>query len=185
MKARAIARHFSRNSDPRGIVSRKTRYFRRKLLALAIVFLTGCTSYRVVPLGPGVAENNIITPFYGVTRNHVLIPEYTLDEYGNYPTTEEEAEKRFQAQRAKVDPVVKEKYELPASFPNQIPQFFLGLGFVLVSPIAIPVQWLGEIFSESSKKRPFSKVAGDYYTFSFSPPGYEKPRIRERVDYFY
>lgn len=166
-------------------MNHKTGNSHRSLIALALVFLTGCTSYRVVQLGPGVAENNIITPFYGVTRNHVLIPEYTLDEYGNYPTTEEEAEKRFQAQRAKVEPVIKEKYELPDSFANQIPQFFLGLGFVLVSPIAIPVQWMGEIFSSSSKKRPFSKIAGDYYAFSFGPPGYEKPKIRERIDYFY
>ena len=166
-------------------MKQKTRYCQSSLIALALVFFTGCTSYRVVQLGPGVAENNIITPFYGVTRNHVLIPEYTLDEYGNYPTTEEEAEKRFQSQRVKVDPIIKEKYELPPTFPDQIPQYFLGFGFVLVSPVAIPVQWIGELFSSSAKKKSFSKIAGDYYSISFGVPGYEKPRIRERVDYFY
>lgn len=166
-------------------MNQKTGRCQKSLIALAIVFFTGCTSYRVVQLGPGVGENNIITPFYGVTRNHVLIPEYTLDEYGNYPTTEEEAEKRFQAQRIKVEPVIKEKYELPPTFPNLIPQHLLGFGFILVSTIAIPVQWMGELFSSSSKKRSFSRIAGDYYSFSFSPPGYEKPQIRERIDYFY
>ncbi len=164
---------------------KKTGLCSASWIALALVFLTGCTTYRVVQIGPGVTENNIVSPFYGMTRNNVLIPEYVLDEYGNYPTTEEEAEKRFRLQRFKVEPLIKEKYDLPPAFPNQVPQYFLGLGFALVSPIALPIQWLGESSSPTTKKRSFSKIASDYYSSSFSSAVYEKPRIRERIDYFY
>jgi len=138
-----------------------------------------------VKLGPGVDENNIVSPFYAVARNNVVIPEYVIDRYGNYPTSREEARRRFELRRENIEPVITQKYDLSQTVSNEVPRYFFGFCFALVSPIAIPVRWFGEAFSSSSKRRSLSEVAANYFESSFNPPQYEKPHIKERVDYFY
>jgi hypothetical protein len=149
-------------------------------------FLPACTSYRVVELGAGVDENNIVNPFYAVARNRVVIPEYVVDRYGNYPTTREEARRRFEAQRMEAEPIIAEKYDLSKGSSGQASNYFLGFFLSLVSPIVVPIRWLGESFSGRKEKSPsFSEIGTQYFDASFNPPGYEKPRIKERIDYFY
>jgi len=153
---------------------------------LFLFCFASCVSYRVVKLGPGVGEDNIVSPFYAVARNNVVIPEYVVDRYGNYPTTTEDAEKRFQLQRYSAEPLVREKYYISSNPPGQLSQYVFGFCLSLVSPVVVPIQWIGETFSSiPGKKRSFSQIASDYFALCFHSPLYEKPQIRERVDYFY
>jgi hypothetical protein len=153
---------------------------------LAGIAGVGCATYQVVELGPGVAENNIISPLYAVSRNQVVYPEYVVDEYGNYPTDRETAWKRFREKKDAAEAVIREKYEVPSAFPGQIPRYLFGFCFALASPVVIPVRWFGEgLFGKPGQKKSFSRISSEYFRSSFNPPGYEKPLIRERVDYFY
>ncbi|MBI4549671.1 MAG: hypothetical protein HY714_01945 [Candidatus Omnitrophica bacterium] len=146
----------------------------------------GCATYHVVELGPGVTENNIISPLYAVSRNRVVYPEYVVDDYGNYPTDPQTAWSRFREKKPAAEAVIREKYDVPSAFPGQVPRYFFGFCFALVSPVAIPVRWVSEgLFGKPGAKKSFAQISSDYFSSSFNPPGYEKPRIRERVDYFY
>ncbi len=155
------------------------------LLILITFLIAGCASYRVVELGPGVDDENIVRPFYAVARNNILIPEYVVDSYQNYPYSPEEAETRFESRKNVLETFVREKYELPPSWTYQCPRYLLGAGLTIISPVAIPVQALGECFSRQTSKRSFGEIAADYFEASFNSPMYEKPKIRERVDIFY
>lgn len=155
------------------------------IIILAALSLQGCSAYRVVSMGPGVDDQNIVRPFYAVVRNHVLIPEYVIDEYGNYPTSADEARARFESRKKSLESVVSGKYDLPRDVPYQLKRGLVGSGFILISPVAVPVQCLGELFSTSQNRRPVPKVVEDYFDSGFNPPLYDKPRIRERIDIFY
>jgi len=138
-----------------------------------------------VELGPGVDDENIIRPFYAVARNNVVIPEYVVDEYQNYPSSPEEAMRCFEARKDNVETFIGDKYDLSPSWTYQVPRYFLGAGLTVISPIAVPVQSLGEMFSKQTSKRSFGRIASDYFEYSFNPPVYEKSKIRERADIFY
>jgi hypothetical protein len=113
------------------------------VLLSTLIAAGGCATFRVVEVGSGVDEEGIVSRFYGVARNNVLIPEYVVDAYGSYPTSEQEAHRRFDVSHYTVEPYIIEKYILPNEFLYQLRRISWGSGFVLVSPIVLPIEWLG------------------------------------------
>lgn len=152
-------------------------------LCAILILPAGCATYRVVEVGSGIDEKGMVSRFYGVARNNVLIPEYVVDVYGSYPTTEREARRIFDVTHYSVESYIKSKYALPNEFLYQLRRISWGSGFVLVSPIVLPIEWLGEAFG-GPRRRGFGEVARDYFRSSFSERTYKKPKIRETVENF-
>jgi hypothetical protein len=138
-----------------------------------------------VEVGTGVDERNIVSPYYAVAQDGVVVPEYVVDRYGNYPTTREEAWRRFHNQKDQLQPLVQAKYDLTRGGASGVSRNVMGFFFTLVSPVAIPIRYLGEAFGPKDKRRSFGEVASEYFDLSFHPPGFQLPRIRERIDILY
>lgn len=127
---------------------------------LFTLILAGCAPhYHTVKLSKGTdAEGNIVK-YYAVTRNGVVIPEYVIDERGNYPDTKELAEERFKERKNELDDTVKKKYVLPPNTPYEIQRNVIGVGLLAVSPILIPIGFLTkspqpDFFEEAVPKDP-------------------------------
>lgn len=155
------------------------------ILFFSAVAVSGCSAYHLANVGHGVDSQGMVQPLYAMTRNHTVIPEYVIDEFGNFPDSPEEAEKRFNARRQDLESYVTQKYRIPHDFPYQFQRGFFGIGFILISPVAVPVQCLGEWLSNQPHKRTTGKVVSDYFDSGFNPPLYDKPEIRETIDIFY
>ena len=150
---------------------------------LLILILSGCTSYRmvkVVTLKEDVQAGRAET-YYGVTKNNILIPEYVLDETNRYPTSSDEAWRRFEARRARLEPFVKSKYKVPNSFAFQSERFLIGVGLVAVAPVAIPVHYLGGLERNASGRRDWGYTVKTYFDFSLNPVIVEEARVRDHL----
>ena len=88
----------------------------QKLLDLGVAWMLlgtqmSCASYRVVPLARGVDSEGDVREFYAVAHNNIVIPEYVMNERGEYPLDRQTAWQRFQDRRKERVPQMKEKYE--------------------------------------------------------------------------
>lgn len=167
----------------------RTSFMKIFSFLLIISMISGCASssqYRVVKIGPGVDDQGIIQPLYGVTRNNVIIPEYVVDEFGKYPASPEEAKARFETRKDDLEDLIQNKYEIPTASGGGIANPFFAVGFILLAPIVLPVTFLGELLSGKSDKKSAGELTSEYFDMSLHPPApVEKARIKERVDIFY
>lgn len=168
----------------------KSRHGKTLSLLLILFLINGCASsaqqYRVVKIGPGVDDQGIIQPLYGVTRNNVIIPEYAVDEFGKYAASPEEAAARLDERKDALEDFVQNKYEIPPAGGGSIANPFFAVGFILLAPIVLPVTFLGELFSGKEDKKSAGELTAEYFDMSIHPPApIEKAKIKERVDVFY
>lgn len=150
---------------------------------LLIFVHVGCASYKVVRVSKGVDADGRVVDYYGVTRNNVLIPEYVIDEKGNYPESPEEAERRFEDRKDELEGYIKNKYELPDNFTYQTGRGILGAGLIAVSPVALPITYISSKTSPNPERRDdsFSKVAKEYFSMSMDKPVYQTPELKDEL----
>lgn len=131
--------------------------------------VSSCASYRVVRVVQVTdQEAGQSQAFYGVTKNNVLIPEFTLDERNRYPATKIEAWQRFEASREKIESFVDKKYKIPNSFLFQTERIIVGIGLILVSPVAIPLQYAAGMERDEDGKRNFARTVTNYFDLSLN-----------------
>lgn len=144
--------------------------------------LTSCASYRAVRVvkltdrDSGNSEN-----FYGIAKNNVLVPEFTLDERNHYPTSVDEAWQRFETRKTVVDSQVNRRYRIPNSFLFQSERLIVGAGLILVAPIAIPIQYLGGLNRGEQGRRSWSRTAYDYFDLSLNDVIEDESVVRDRL----
>lgn len=163
---------------------RPTEFLSRFIFLFSIIFsFQGCASYTALELGPAVSLQGEIQPAFGVIRNGFIIPEYVLNAKGEWPSTEEEAWKRFNARPADLESFIREKYVLPNDTLYQMQRIPLAIGLILISPIALPVMILGS----RGDTPPISagKVADRYWKNSLHSPKTRAPMIRESTELLY
>ena len=147
---------------------------------LLILLLAGCgPHYHAIKLTKGVHADGEIVSYYAVTRNGVVIPEYVIDEKGEYPITKEEAWSRFEDRKQKLNEAVKNKYVIPANIPYEIQRNIIGAGLLAVSPIFIPIDLLSNLFREKKSGVELSKK--NYFEAAFEEPVPKDPRLRDEL----
>ncbi|MCH8981765.1 hypothetical protein IH922_07075, partial [candidate division KSB1 bacterium] len=62
-------------------------------------------------------------------ENNVIVPEYVINERGEYPTDEETAWQRFNERKAELIPKMRERYIIPSDFSHGFGKVLLGVGF--------------------------------------------------------
>jgi len=144
-----------------------------------LLFAVGCAaSFKAVDLGPGVDEKGLLRPNYAIVRNGVVIPEYVVDQFGNFPLTADEALRRYKERKRDLELFVQQKYDLSGAGGGEISRFFMGAG---ASLIAAPRR--GANAEGSINESPLIGATG--YKESRDPLHYKMPQIRQRVDIFY
>ena len=119
---------------------------KKRTLALwvFIFFHVSCTSaYRPVLLTKGVDRDGQVRDFYAVTQNNVVIPEYVVNERGEYPTDRQTAWSRFQERKAELEPKMREKYQLPSDAGSAAQRSLLTAAYVCMFPISYPLYAFG------------------------------------------
>ena len=124
------------------------------LVGLSFV-LSSCSSYRVVSLTRGIDQEGEVRDFYAVAENNVIIPEYVINERGEYPTDPGTARKCFEERHAKLEAKIKEKYKVPGDFSYGTKSVLLGTAFFLVFPVAYPLYYFGSEKGERSPAKYF------------------------------
>lgn len=84
-----------------------------------------------------------VRDFYAVTQNNVVIPEYVVNERGEYPTDPETAWQRFQERKAELEPKMREKYKIPSGGGSSAKRSFLAAAYGVMFPISYPIYALG------------------------------------------
>jgi len=152
-----------------------------KILAV-VGFLTitmtqlACASYRVVPVARGVDSAGEFQQFYAVAHNNVIIPEYVVNERGEYPTDEKTAWERFQSRRAELAPKIKAKYKIPSDASYAVKKAPLRIGFFAISPISYPIY---AISSDPGKRSP-----AEYFDLMVDGPSAETPKLKDELANF-
>lgn len=124
-------------------------------------------------------EKGTIVNYYALTRNGVVIPEYVIDEQGNYPASKEEAEKRFAERKNSLDETVKKKYVLPPNTPYEIQRNAVGVGLLAVSPIVVPLDLLTNSYRE--KKSGVKLSQSKYFESAFEEPVPHDPKLKDEL----
>ncbi len=106
-------------------------------------------------LAKGVDADGEVRDFYAVTYNQVVIPEYVINERGEYPTDPETARQRFQQRKPALESKMKARYILPNNALFFSKQFLLYAGFTVVSPVTYP------LYAMSAKEG--KRSLGEYY----------------------
>ena len=135
------------------------------LIFLIIGFISACAPvHRVVQ----VSDNQ-----FGATYNNVLIPEYTKSGTTAFAATHEQADSLLSKRAEELNSWIGDKYILPNSLSYRVNHTMLQIGLIAVSPIVIPLEWIGEKVAPPSgaeKGRTFKQVAVDYFELPFDQP---------------
>jgi hypothetical protein len=145
------------------------------LVCLSMLY-GACSTYRVVPFARGVDEDGNILQFYAVAHNNVIIPEYVINERGEYPTDEATAWERFHSRKDEWVPKMQVKYEIPSNGVMSVKQSLLGLGFLAVSPISYPIYAMSSEEGESS--------VADYFDVMVNGSSAQEPELRDELANF-
>ncbi|OGW88147.1 MAG: hypothetical protein A3G33_02640 [Omnitrophica bacterium RIFCSPLOWO2_12_FULL_44_17] len=145
-------------------------------VCLLFIFNSGCASYRVVHLSKGVDANGEVRDFYGVAENNVVIPEYVINERGEYPEDVKQAWNIFQTRKEKLSSSMREKYVIPNNFGYGIVRSLLAVGFLAVSPVTYPLY----VSSSPKGKRSF----GRYFDVMVFGPNPRMPQLRDEFTNF-
>jgi len=153
-----------------------------------LLLTSGCTHYRVVLLESFIDPADPSKPkttTYAVTKNNMIIPEYVVDRTGNYPTSKDIARERFELRREGLKELVEKKYKTENNFTYQAKRIFFGIGFTLVSPIAIPIIYFSEKISSdnSSSSREDQSVVADYFKNIGNEPLPRKPVLKNEINF--
>ena len=124
------------------------------LVGLSFV-LSSCASYRVVPFTRGVDSEGAVHDFYAVAHNNVIIPEYVINERGEYPTDPKVAWALFRERRSRLESQMRTKYKTPGDFSYSVQSALLGAAFFVVFPITFPLYYFGSGDEKKSPKRYF------------------------------
>lgn len=120
------------------------------VLCILIFSNVSCASYRPVLLTKGADSDGQVRDFYAVAQNNVVIPEYVVNERGEYPTDPKTAWSRFQERRTELEPKMRAKYKLPSNAGSSTGRFFLTTAYVLAFPISYPIYAFGGGKSDKS-----------------------------------
>jgi len=137
--------------------------------AALIIFMIGAISacapvHRVVQVSEGQ---------FGATYNNVLIPEYTKSGTTAFASSHEQADSLLSKRAEELNSWIGDKYILPNSLSYRVNRTMLQIGLIAVSPIVIPLEWVGEKVAPPSgaeKGRAFKQVAVDYFELPFDQP---------------
>lgn len=145
-------------------------FFDKRILAavVCVIVCCSCTHYRIVPI---YIDND--QPYYAVSVNGVIIPEYAIDHRGKYAHDRHTAKERFLARRSLYGEQIRKKYTIPRSFLYQMKHIPLSFGLVLVSPIVLPIIYVSDLFSHRASKesqKPFKKTVFDYFEIALHEP---------------
>ncbi len=147
-------------------------------LVVSLLVLSGCSPhYHTVRLSKGVNEEGETVNYYAVTRNGMIIPEYVIDEKGNYPIEKDTAISRFNERRREIEQTVINKYRLPNNTAYQINRNIVGFGLLLIAPIMIPLDWLTRAFQE--KKSGVEISSRSYLETAFEEPVPKEPVLKD------
>ena len=115
--------------------------------------------------------------FYGVTYNHMLIPEYTKSAADMYVGSKDEALSLMNQRSTELDAWIGNKYKLTNSTFYQLTAPIPKLGLAVTAPFAIPVEWMGERFFPDPTlggRRSFKQLTQDYFE-----PTYDEPVLKQ------
>jgi hypothetical protein len=152
-------------------------------LLLVAFFVSGCAYYRVVPVRQLIITKVPVEKktYYAIAKNNVVIPEFVIDSDGYYPTSAEEAWKRFQTRRRDLEPLIDQKYAIPKSGPYQTERIVVMIGLLAVSPVAFPVMYLSDVTFAKQKslpKKTFREEWHQYFALTASEPLFQEPRLK-------
>jgi len=154
------------------------------LLILLSVFLTlhvACgPHYHAVRLSKGIDQEGNAVNYYAVTRNGMIIPEYVIDERGDYPISEEEAWQRFSQRKGDLENLVKTKYILPNNTAYEMKRNTIGAGLLVVSPVLLPMQMLSNSMQE--KKSGVQLSNRNYFEMAFEEPVPKDPKLKDPIN---
>ena len=124
-----------------------------------VIFLAfvnaSCASYRVVPFTRGVDLDGNVRDFYAVVRNNTIIPEYVINERGEYPTDPKVAWQRFKQRRDKLEPEMIAKYKIQDNFSYVAKSAALGTAYSAVFPVTYPLYYFGSAKGTRSPQKYF------------------------------
>ncbi|MBI4430804.1 MAG: hypothetical protein HY587_03715 [Candidatus Omnitrophica bacterium] len=149
---------------------------------LCISILSSCASYRAVRIvqltekDTGQSET-----FYGIVKNNVLIPEFVVDEGNRYPTSAEDALVRFEKNKALMEPKISRKYKIPNSFFFQSERLLVGIGLMAISPVALPIHYIGGYGRDEEGRRSFSKTVRNYFDLSLNSVVLDETKVRNSL----
>ena len=148
------------------------------LLILNAFILSSCSPhYHTVRISKGVNDTGEIINYYAVTRNGMIIPEYVIDEKGDYPDTKTMARARFKERQGYLEETIANKYKLPNNTAYQINRNLVGFGLLLIAPVMIPLDWLTRAFQE---KKSGVEVSGrNYFETAFEEPVTKDPVLKD------
>jgi len=145
------------------------------LLFLGVVVSACAPSHRVVRV-QGIPTNVTESPYYGVTYNNILIPEYTQTKAGQYAASYDGAWELYDKQGSEIDSWIADKYDLPDSTWYQATSWISHLGLVAVWPFVVPIEWVGERIAPDpllGGKRTIREI-----TVDFMADRYDNPRLK-------
>ena len=147
------------------------------LILFSLLFShTSCASYRVVEVARGIDAEGNVRQFYAVAHNNVIIPEYVINERGEYPTDEKTAWERFHERKDELLPRMKAKYRIPSDTAHSMKQTALGTAFTAVLPITYPVYAMA---SGDGQRSP-----ADYYDLMVNGPSARTPELKDEFENF-
>ena len=145
-------------------------------LLILVFFQTSCASYRVVESARGVDADGNVRQFYAVAHNNVIIPEYVINERGEYPTDETTTWELFRARKNELVPKMEAKYRIPSNAAHSMKQTALGSAFTAVFPVSYPIYLMA---SEAGKRSP-----ADYYDLMVNGPSARTPGLKDEFENF-
>lgn len=143
------------------------------LLILSFVVSSCAPMHRIVKVKGVKDEEGKVNYLYGVTYNNTLIPEYTQTTMGTYADSYEEASELLDKRREDIDPWIDDKYELTNSTWFQLTNGISRLGLLAISPIVVPIEWLGEkLFPDPDlgPARSWKQIAEDFFEEQYDEP---------------
>jgi hypothetical protein len=142
-------------------------------LSLVLFSQISCASYRVVSLSRGTDKEGEIRNFYAVAENNVIIPEYAINERGEYPTESKTAWNQFKSRRDALASKMRERYRIPNSAYFSVKSGFFAIAYTVLFPVTFPAYY----FINDKK----GKSVSDYYgVMVYGEP--REPELRKELE---
>jgi hypothetical protein len=137
-------------------------------ILLSVILLVSCAHNRIVPI-----YTDQDRPYYAVTVNGVIVPEYTIDFQGKYAVDKNEAKELFLERRRLLRKQINKKYRIPHTVSYQMKHIPLSTGLFLVSPIVVPILFASDLFRQKDTEKTkinLKKTFFDYLEIALNEP---------------
>jgi hypothetical protein len=159
----------------------------RKYGAILLFLVLGCApQYKAVrilqdPASIGKSESAIQESRWAVTRNGVLIPEYTINPDNTYPQSEEEAWRRFNERKESVETLIQKKYILPDNTQYGFGKTATGSVLMLAAPLWMPLQMISESTKKEEERKGAGELWNEYQDLAYGEPEiYQEPKLKDK-----